>query len=112
MPVKPKHILASLFCLSISIALALGYAQPGSSQAGDAIQSQKAAATAKAEAASWFKAAKVAGGAWCIDDHGSDPAQPWRQAARKCISAGRALRRESEAPMESHRARLVLPVDP
>jgi glyoxylase-like metal-dependent hydrolase (beta-lactamase superfamily II) len=46
--------------------------QSGPNRAGDANGSQQAAATAKAEPGSWFKAMKAADGVWCIDDHGGD----------------------------------------
>jgi glyoxylase-like metal-dependent hydrolase (beta-lactamase superfamily II) len=54
------------------MALALGQVQSGPNRTSDASKSQNAAATANAEAGSWFKARKVTDGVWCIEDHGSD----------------------------------------
>jgi hydroxyacylglutathione hydrolase len=72
MPPAHKHILASLFCFCVSVALVLGQVQSGPNRASGASKSPNAVATANAEAGPWFKARKVADGVWCIDDHGSD----------------------------------------
>jgi hydroxyacylglutathione hydrolase len=72
MPTAHKHILASLFCFCVSVALVLGQVQSGPNRASGASKSHNAVATAKAETGPWFKARKVADGVWCIDDHGSD----------------------------------------